>query len=195
MSKIISGLMATALLMTAMTSQASAGLIAFTLKQVGDDVVMTASGSFNLEGLIVRSNLGEAGWGGDLDGTFARVGPGNGVQYRVQWLNNPSFFAPLAPSFTTIAFGDRAGFDTRNEFERIFLNSGSDGQDLFGTATFSNTTLADFGLSVGDSASFTYRDLVGNNGGVVTIAAIPEPSALLLAGSLIGIASLRRRRR
>lgn len=194
MRKIISGCLTTALLLTAMASRADAGLIAFTLEQVGDDVVMTANGSFNLEGLIVRSNLGEAGWGGDLDGTFARVGPGDGVQYRVQWLDNPSFFAPLAPSYTNISSGDRAGFDTRDDFERIFLNQGSDGQNLSGTATFLNMTLADFGLSVGDSASYTYRDLNGNNGGVVTIAAIPEPSGLLLGGSLIGIASLRRRR-
>jgi hypothetical protein len=208
MRKIFAFILAAAALLTAMATQARAGLMTFTVQQVGYDVVITAEGSFNLSGLspvFSQAASKVSGYSGPPDiSTLIRVGdPSVTSAYQVHWTSNLNFFAGQFEFINREAnssSGDRVGFLTGIESASKIWVTG-DGQNLSGSSTFNFTTLADLNLYVGKSGLFTYADLNGNYGGAIYVhvigpsgGAMPEPSSLLLVGSMMGLGLIRRRR-
>jgi hypothetical protein len=201
MKKKFTGIFTLAAMFAALTTQASAGLITFKFTENGNDLVTTAEGSFNLTGLSVTGtdNVPFIGFRGSHEADIrARVGlRHHDIVYQRYTINHNCSgltFGDTGGSikFADFGFGDLIGFNPGSNV--IILPAGTGGQNLFGTATFLNTSLADWGLSHGDFASCTYYDSSGTNGGVIQFHAVPEPSALILVSSVLGLISLRRRR-
>jgi hypothetical protein len=171
------------------------------IAQVGNDVVATATGSFNTATLTPGLQVGfPAGVAED----FLRVGVNNNLdrawRYRVIWDNLTPFGTSdiqIAPTFST---GDRIGFDLglRSGLPRIFAPENYvSGSIISGTSVWVNTSLNDLGLIQGNY-SYGYRRLATGSalGHVNLSVVIPEPTSLGLW--VVGLASstlLVRRRR
>jgi len=100
--------------------------------------------------------------------------------------------------FTEEITGDANGFLLRSgSFDFSTPVNYVSGSLLTSVMTFRNTALAEWGLEMGKNTTFSYFDADGGEIGTITlsVAAIPEPSALLLVGSVVGAGLVRRRRR
>lgn len=186
--------------LTLFVAQTNAGLITYTFEQVENDVVMNIHGSFNTTGLSgtpAGTNDGNGFFASGLSaGVLSRR---NFTYYLINLTFNPVAF-PFGSGrfFTQASLGDTFAFGIQS-LSTGFVYLASDyqsGASLSATATFVDTTLAQMGLTVGKTASFSYS--AGSALGTVNLqvlAAVPEPSALWLVGSVIGTELVRRRRR
>jgi len=186
--------------------------ILFDFAEVGNDVVMTSSGTFDTTGLL---SVGPFSWGGtgiqdtphDIMGGTAQgssqvdmgFGFNDGTDYS-QWSSsggNPWSGSDFSPTVTN---GGTHGFATyaRDGGGGIIPGLGVERADMNGALwspdqnwIWTNRTLASLNLNVG---TYSVSDI--NTGETITfrIGEIPAPGALTLLG-LGGIAATRRRRR
>ncbi len=188
-----------------LSSTAQAGFV-INFAQVGNDVVATGSGSANLSGLsLFDTSVGaqinlDAPTGNFRGGTtstgFARyrfitIPPTGYGSFNVGF--GPGTGDSNIPSSST---GDYFGLTAFNSMLFVSRNYVS-GTQLSNTTTWNNRTLANLGLAP-EGSVFTYTWGSGANADflTITIAAVPEPSSLLLLTSAaVGTVIFRRRRK
>jgi hypothetical protein len=195
---------------------AEAGLL-FMFEQVGPDLVVTGSGSINTTGTSSSTSaIGVSGFRNNTTGYISlKTGAGSPQPdvYNVLWTNlsgttfgstlsapnqNPSSFNLVTGSTTS---GDNFGFSVRQgpafngSNNSLWIPQGYvSGSPLSGTITFANTTLAQFGLTLGQSGTLQASMPAGTE--TITLLVVPEPTSVVVAGcSFVGIAALLRRRR
>jgi len=169
--------------------------IAINISQVGANVVVTGSGSFDTTGLTRSTSGGSFASG--LNATFAviRFGTGSTIgQVSTYGISGPSFFG--SSSFynsSTTAVGNEFGIFGTDRQVILPLDYVS-GTPLAGTLTFVNATFASLGLTAGIYNYANIRDQV-----TVTISsatpAVPEPASwvmMILGMGVVG-GALRRR--
>ena len=176
--------------------------LTFQLEQVGDDVVLTGSGSLNVSVLTLD---GQAAVGSGLNPHFgvAQVGTiedfGNLVDTYLG-ATGPSSFGndtDLNFKFADSGTGDAAGISGAGlgNGTEIRLPAGYvSGDPLFGTATFDGATFASLGFTPG---TYTYTWGSGLNADSLTVTSVvPEPStwALMTVGAGLLAFSVARRR-
>lgn len=164
----------------AATKSAEADIL-FTLNEVGADVVLTGSGTFDISGLSPSFITTVSG---QLDPTeFLATGASAGAFAEVYLVGvvGPSDFGPgMAIKTATSGTGDAFAIDFT--FGTGFgVPVGYAGGALFGTATFAGESLLSLGAATG-----TYVWKAGDGDTVTLIvgpaAAVPEPSTIVLFG-------------
>lgn len=200
-----------AILLTVAMQPVEAGLL-FTFEQVGPDLVVTGSGSVNTTGWspglttaaspsLFRGAPSPANFNVRVgaDSPYARYDVPAG---SVTGTTGFTFGTVLTQTNATSWSGSRIGF----AFEptgpipvRFNLPNGYVSNSvLVGTATWPNTTLADWGLTAGQTANFTMTTpATGNPTEIVTLVAIPEPTQMVsvaAVGAAYGAWRLRKRR-
>jgi hypothetical protein len=198
---------------TMLATQANAQLnnMTYTFTQVGNDVVITGNGSFNTTGLRPPREGGlEEAFGlmylNPNTNPFILVSSGSAQTSMI--FESFADLSPLqglfAPNASTVfistneATGDFIGISFFGTLAMETPEGYESGNNLSSSMTFKNNTLAAWGLEMGKSATFSYSATDGGDPiGTITlaVAAIPEPSALLLVGSVVGAGWVRRRRR
>ncbi|NJC09316.1 PEPxxWA-CTERM sorting domain-containing protein [Polymorphobacter fuscus] len=180
------------LLLSTFATPASAAYI-FDVKEVGNDVVVTGSGSLNLTGL---TSLGPNVANGALraeDPVFMVVGFGGGPTYS--GLTGPDSFGRSGFVQADTNTGDVVGLS-----QSLFIvpNGYVSGTQIApSTSTYSNRTFASLGLTPG---TYTYNFNSGANADtfkiqIGNVAAVPEPAswAMMIAGfGMVGAAARRR---
>ena len=178
-----------ALTMTGTGGQVQAGMV-INVNQVGSDVVMTGSGTFNLTALTYSYS------GGNNAGLQANISDlimGTTVYTTVDVytsITGPTSFGPggYVPSATT---GAGPLFGVYQGLGYLEVPQGySSGTLLSATDTYSGATFSSLGLTPG---TYTYTWGTGANADFFRInigtAAVPEPSSLVLMG-IAGITGL-----
>jgi PEP-CTERM motif len=165
-----------------------------TMDQVGSDVDLMGSGSFDLASLqfltseslssAVRPSVGLALLGPASSGT-------------VDIYSGPTTFISFGTGSITSASGgsgDRVGID--NEPAIVFLPTGyTSGATLSDTATFTGATFASLGVIPG-TYIWTWGSGDTADSFTLQIGPVPEPASLAIVGvGLAGIAAARRRKR
>lgn len=175
-----------ALVLVALAGSAP-GAVLITARQVGSDVVLTGGGSINTTGLTLVSNT--PSWvTPSLDTQSVRAETGQATSYT--GFSGPSAVGSGGVSaFSSSTTGQPFGITQFNG--RLFVpRDYVSGTPLLGTPTYSNRTLASFGLVDG---TYTYTWGSGANADSLVIdIAVPEPATLSL---LVGSAALALRRR
>jgi len=192
MKLLLKSALAGAIAMAAVPAQAA---VTFTFSQVGNDVVLTGSGSYNLANATLINVANLSGFVNSSSGALA-VGPFGPVQLYGLSTNAGSFgtggFVEGTPDT-----GQRFGLNAFAQGGYVSVFDGYvSGTALSGTTTFANQTFASLGLTPG---SYTYR--IPNDSVTVVIpgavpGAVPEPATwamMLLGFGAIGF-SVRRRR-
>ena len=161
------------------------------INQVGSDVIMSGSGTVNTADLsfggtgdiqtMIDAAYGEAFTGGDMP-TAAEYYTG---------VSGPGAFGPGTGS---IIYADSAAGDFMGLFgliSRLYLPEGYVSEDqLDGTATFENNTVAGMGLQEGQ---YVWTWGSGGNADSLTLNITPEPTTMAMLA--IGATTLLRRRR
>jgi hypothetical protein len=192
-----------------LAAQLNAELI-FNFQQVGDDVVMTSSGSIDVSGLVSTTFTS---WGGTgtQDFVIHLMGgnsPSNinasyifhsGTDFSAWTTDNPFSDSWFNYNYVgTKVFSTYAGSDSSGMLAGLSFNSG----DLVGsiwtpdqTWTAAGRTLASIGLNVG---TYTVTDIVSGQSitYIIGVSAVPEPStyAGLAGASALLIVLLRRKK-
>lgn len=173
------------------TSAQAAAVMSF--QQVGADVVGTLSGSLDLSGMTASPGYTSNSFGvNPQDGLFGTGAVGSAQTGYLDQISGP------------VSFGSGGAAGSSTSGDAVFLwGAGNDlwlpaayasGSALSGLLTFSGTTLAGLGLTLGDHVyTLTSRDTL-----TVRIGpqAVPEPGNLplvLTALALLGLPALRRR--
>jgi PEP-CTERM motif len=199
-------LVALAVMLSASVPAQSA--VVFTLQEVGSDVVLSGSGTFNLAHLTIAR--GVHGWAAHIGPNPAVAGVGSNAPTQVErWegipgplgITGPLDFGPGSGRYTlsTSASGDVFGFvnNPSRGLQALLVPLGySSGILLSGTATFAGQTLASLGATLG-----TYTWTWGNGPSedyitlkVGNVSAVPEPSAYALALAGLGVLGIWGRR-
>jgi hypothetical protein len=205
-------LLAAALLAPALLAPAPArAIVTLRVQQVGNDVVITGSGTANTNGLTA------AGTDNDYTNVLTDAliyagpnaftdGPGEAVGVSL-WSNistGPLLFGSV-PGVTELpdsGRGDLFGivanyFENTSGAQRLVLPLGySSGTTLNGTSTFTNITLAELGLTPGQIETWSWG--AGGNADSLRLEVDPVPAPLPIAGAaavFLRIKRLRRRSR
>lgn len=186
---------------------ASPAMAAYTVtfEQVGNNLVATGSGSFNLGSLTFQGTFGGGGFAGPSDGTLV-VGSGNYDDYVTSnSFGNFSFGTGSGGNgfaSTGQAFGIDLGRRCLNFFQtcnyNVVVPQGYVSGTVAGvsTTTWLNTSFASFGLTPGDSVYAFGQGAASDTFTVRVESAVPEPSTwamMLLGFGGIGIAVRRKR--
>ncbi len=197
-SKLHALLLASALFagVAALPGRAHARFV-FTLQQVGTNVVVAGSGSFNTTALTLGSSIPATV--AQINSPFAVLLTGgaqvNSVQYTGGGLMGPAAFGTSGSSvITSPGSGSVVGVQGFNPSLLLPVGYAS-GSALTSSATFPNTTFAALGFTPG---TYTYTWGTGANAdSLVVTSVVPEPSTWALVGLGVGglaVVTLRRRR-
>jgi len=175
----------------------------FELKEVGPDVVLTGSGSFNIAGLTPRT--GFTNGGGFLGPNFPLLQVGaSGAPMDVY-----SVAAVGASTFGTFGFvaagvatGDAIAFasDLNHVFGpndwRLSVPAGYiSGTQLSGSATFTGRSFASLGITPGTYTwSWGSSIATGDSVTLNAVSAVPEPSSVAMALAGLGVLGVWARR-
>lgn len=189
-----SGLLLTTLLGMFGFSTASYCQVTMTVRQVGADVVVQASGSANTNPADYHTETGVVG--GEVDpstgGTIYVSGSTSGVRYTPLNFSGPRSIGAGGNNVASSGSGDWVGI-WMGQYSVLVPVGYVSGQSLSGTGTYSSTTIAALGMTPG---TYTWTWGTGGNADsfVLTIespAAIPslsEWAQLMLALMVIGVA-------
>jgi len=164
------------------TTTTNSAAFSVTISQVGPDVVMTASGSLNINGLtLVQSNAGPYGGGGIGVSTATYLMGTTGVnfdEYSGFTTNPTSFGAGGGSSTSTSTSGDVFGvvFNMAPPYNLIVPVGYTSGTNISSTQTFGSQTLSGMGFTNG---TYTYTWGSGANAfsfNVIIGAPSPTPS-------------------
>jgi hypothetical protein len=188
-------LLAAMALALAVVSNARAADLAFTIQEVGADVVMTGSGSVNLAGLV---GPGTANRTGSVNPSLSAFTVGPAVTAT------SAFWSALNAPRPAIGTGTftQATSGTGDMFGLITINNGGlylpvgyvSGTPLSGQSIFAGRTLNSLGLTPG---TYNYTWGSGVNAGSLSMTiSVPEPSTYALAAIATGVmAAIARRRK
>ena len=196
MSLHLKSIVAVFALIIATGPMAGAADLIFTIQQVGNDVVMTGSGSVNTAGL---TGSGTSNRAGSVNPSFSFFTVGTPTTV------NQNFWRALTGNKPSIGTGSftLASSGTGDTFSLSNYNGGGiylplnyiSGAALSGQSTFAGTTISALGLTTGN---YTWTWGSGANAGsaVMTISAVPEPSTYALGAIATGVmAAIARRRK
>jgi hypothetical protein len=181
--------------------QARAGIV-IDVTQVGANVVMNGSGSVDLSTLTRVGDGAEFIGVTPLDGSIAVGATPLGDINIYGVISGPASFGTGITKLASSGSGDIFGLEGPNlsGFGRTVLDlpiNYVSGSALSASDTYSNTTISALGLAPG-----TYTYTWGSGGGAdsltINISGVPEPSALAMAATALGLVggleSYRRRR-
>lgn len=197
MKKLKAALVAAGAALSSVASTADAAIV-IDITQVGSDIVVTGSGSFDTTGLARTVQGGTFSMGMNPSFGVVRFGTGSTVgQISTYAVSGPAAFGTFATidpyRLATTAVGDVFGIFGRDRHVILPLDYVS-GSALSGKLTFANLSFSTLGLSAGTFVYSNARDSVAVNVGT---AAVPEPAswAMMILGMGIVGAMLRRRAR
>lgn len=187
-------------LFSAFSNCATAAVIV-NVNQVGDDVVITATGNLDLNGLTVQGHEQQPGRV-DPGGGFIQVGPTWDFVTGYSGFSSPNTsFGPGGELYATTASGSDFEINA-GDFATPVIFVADDyvsGSLIDGSETFSGVTIDSLGFTVGQYVFTSAYDTVTVNvpGGISAAPAVPEPATwamMILGMGAIGF-SLRRRMR
>ena len=148
---------------TSTPTQGAAGNFNVTISQVGNDVVWSGSGSFNLAALT-SDGPGSVGAGYASNQAIWAIGPGAPVDTYIGTITYPLTFGTNAVPVTS-ASGSTFGILPGGSGRLLYVPSGYiTNTNISGTATYINTTIAGAGLIPG-----TYTWSWGTGGNTSTL--------------------------
>jgi hypothetical protein len=192
---VVLGLMKTwaAATLVALAPLAAQASVVFNIQQVGADVVITGSGSYNLTAATLLGVGSQDGYVGAVYGSLAVGGPHGYVDAYSLTANAGTTFGSGGYFKGTSDLGDVFGLDATSYGGFITVYTGYlSGTPLSGSTTFANRTFESLGLNVG---SYTYAIANDTLTVTVTVSSVPEPSSLALMGLGLAAAGRARRRR
>ncbi len=169
-------LLAAGVVLGLMAINTHAALI-FTIQQDGSDVTMTGSGSADITALSPASTAVPYA---AVRASDAWVGVG-AIGASLQHYTGITGPRPIGGgTFFTLATTS-SGDNFMMNYYSLFLPQGYvSGSQLSGTATFSNKTIADLGLTEGTYV-YTWGSGANADSATIQVAAIPEPSVMALS--------------
>jgi MYXO-CTERM domain-containing protein len=179
--------------------RALAGVI-IAISEVGDNVVVDASGSVNLSAL---TRLGDGAAFADVEGGLGQVAVGSTTpgDFNVWGIaSGPATFGPGGPFTASSGSGDTFGVEGSGGFVKPVLllpTTYVSGSGLSASDTYSNTSIAALGLTPG-TYTYTWGTGATADSLTVVIGSVPEPSSLAMAATavgMLGVLALHRRRR
>jgi PEP-CTERM motif len=179
------------------------GAIIFTIAQTGGAVNVTADGSLDLSGLISFSTNADANGANRLDNLYflgapeyilasASTGSDRYTFSSFSQFGSPGPGANLVSDpfqefgYTGTTSANGVIFVTRNYVGGSLIN--------FSVDLAGGTMLSDFGFVPGESWGATFSTATGTDTITYSVAAVPEPSSLMLFASAFGTALVLRRR-
>jgi hypothetical protein len=191
MKRILSLVGASGLALLA-TTQTYADIV-FNINQVGPDVVVTGSGSANLNDLTLD-------WTG---GEYSEMLPSVAVLVIGRWataeeqmrdrysgvITGPSAFGTGVHTWPTSSSGDHFGIWGAWSYLNVPYGYTS-GSPLSGSSTWESTTISDLGLDVG-TYTWTWGSGANADSFTLNVAAVPEPGQLAVMGLMsLGVAGV-----
>jgi PEP-CTERM motif len=181
--------------LTAISHSAHAAFVA-TVEQVGENVVITGSGSLDIADLTADTQYTSADTGiTPYQGYFLLGSPGNNPVNTYVIPAGPNNFGPGGFSQPTAGSGDEVGFSFYNVSVLVVPDGYVSGAPLAATDTFDDMSYADLGLTPGTYTS-NFGTAAGADSFTLQIDPIPEPASMAVIGvGLASVAAVRRRRR
>lgn len=185
-----------ALAMLLLSVAPSKAALVISLQELGDDFVVTASGTANTVGMTVEAQ--------NSNFTYSQIYPSKGNVYswngdysRYSLNGDISGYGTDGSLITSgVQAGDTfgVGFNTTT-LDRLYLPYNyTSGSQIDGTLTLLNTSFADLGIDPEHLEVLEFNSGPNLDTVTVQVKAIPEPASLSLL-VLAGAALLRRRRR
>lgn len=172
---------------------ASNAMVIIQAQQVGNDVVLTGSGSLNITGATGQNST--------LSLADARINPSTSALRPVAspaGTNTSYLFASTNPSYGSGGLSFPDSVNVTDDWvaingSRVYVPFGySSGDPINFTMTFNNTDIATLGLDQVNKYTWT----ITGSGDAIIVSAIPEPSTYIAIGGFaaLGLFIWRRRR-
>lgn len=163
----------------------SHGAIVIAVTESGNDVIVTAGGSANIDSLTLLSTGAQNAYFNGGSG-IASVGPTGTASFPVErfsGLIGPTSFGTGTSMIATSGTGDRFGVNGSTGLLTV-PNSYLSGDSLSATSVYESTTVANLGLA---SGTYFWSWGIGKTADSLELTIVPEPSNLALFG---GVAAL-----
>lgn len=158
-------------------STAAHGAVVILVTESGGDVVATGSGSLNTTALFLRADLGVAT---GTNPTFGYMGLGTGIGKYYETISGPEGFGAGSAILANQGMGDKFGIGDRGTWLLVPENYIS-GSPLFGSATWTGTTIAGMGMTPG-SYTWNWGSGAATDSLTLHIGVVPEISSIMLLG-------------